>query len=49
LNEAKLIEFMAQLQALCSQYGVYCEMTTKNRPRLEYVEAKITAKVVEKA
>ena len=49
MNQQKLTEFMADVQRLCDKYHVYCEMTTKAKPKLEYVEVRLQAKVTESA
>ena len=49
MNEQKATEFMFEVEKLCKKYRVFCELTTKSKPHLEFVEVRITAKVTESA
>lgn len=37
--------FMAQLEKLCDDYGVYCKLELNKRPKLQHIKAVINVKV----
>ena len=45
MNESTAKEFLDKLEALCGEYGIWCDITIKKRPRLEHAEVKVNVKV----